>query len=131
MYYTHSSQNIGFCRFIMLSIRKNFCLTAPSDYLSISMSLVIPAGETSQEIDISILRDRILETNEEFSVQLLSTINPRVILLPDQSTTSVTIIDTTSGKHNFSFHDIRTCIIMNQSMDKFTTKIISLPQVNK
>ena len=74
---------------------------APDDYLSLSLTVVISPGESSREVAIVVLQDRVLELNEQFTVSLFSTDEDRVTLTPNQNVTTIEIIDTTSGELRF------------------------------
>lgn len=73
-------------------------LSAPDDYLFLALTVVISPGEISRDVAIVILPDRVLELNEQFTVSLSSTDEDRVTLTPNQTVTTIEIIDTTSGE---------------------------------
>ena len=72
-----------------------YIITGGSDYESGPFNVIIPAGETSVPLNISIIDDNIFEANESFNISIdSSSLSCGVYIPPDRMyTLMVTIID--------------------------------------
>ena len=76
---------------IMLTI-----LCKGNDYTSGPYNVMFPAGITSVPFDVNITNDNILESNETFSLNIISSSVPARVLMGNPRQSAVTIVDNDS-----------------------------------
>ena len=74
---------------------------ADGDYNSVTMTVVFPAGSTSQTVDVQTNNDGIAENTESFGVRLSNPTNGLVV--GSQDTANILIMDDSGKNNNFLF----------------------------
>lgn len=72
-----------------------FCV-GDADYISGPYDATFPAGVTHVSFDVSIKDDNIIETNETFSLIIISTTLPDRVIMGNPIESIVTIVDNDS-----------------------------------
>ena len=67
-----------------------------NDYTSGPYNVIFPTGNTSVSFDVPITNDNILESNETFSLNIISSSVPDQVIIGNPRQSAVTIVDNDS-----------------------------------